>query len=118
MRKQRLSNVLERQARKAFIGRDAELGALLRVLEPGGPRVAFVYGIAGIGKSSLLAAFAEEARRRGASVVRLDCRAVEPTEQGFLAELGRAVGGRAARAEEAAACLGGLGSRVVLALDT
>ena len=118
MRKQRLSSVLERQARKAFIGRDPELSALLRVLEPAGPRVAFVYGIAGIGKSSLLAAFAEEARSRGASVVRLDCRAVEPTEQGFLAELGRAVGRRATRAEEAAARLGGLGSRVVLALDT
>src|SRR5262249_17997829 len=91
------------------------------------PLVAAVHGIAGIGKSALLAAFAEDARAHGATVVSLDCGGIEPTERGFLAALDRAIG--ALRAEppggpwplatlaEAAAALGGLGDRVVLVLD-
>ena len=47
----------------------------------GGPQVVFVHGIAGIGKFTLLEAFAEQARSRGATVVRLDCRGVEPTDR-------------------------------------
>ena len=49
------------------VGRDAELGALLRLLDPAGPRVCFVYGIAGIGKSTLLARFRDECSERGVS---------------------------------------------------
>ena len=39
------------------VGRAHELSLLSRVLDAVGPRVCFVYGIAGIGKSSLLAKF-------------------------------------------------------------
>ena len=39
------------------VGRTAEIGLLSRVLDAAGPRVCFVYGLAGIGKSSLLAQF-------------------------------------------------------------
>src|SRR5262245_47478429 len=112
----------------AVVGRAAERAILLDLAERDRPLVAVVHGIAGIGKSALLAAFAEDARGRGAAVVSLDCGGIEPTERGFLAALDRAIG--ALRAEppgvtrpmatvaEAAAALSGLGDRVVLALDS
>jgi len=53
--------------------------------------VCFVYGIAGIGKSSLLARFGEECEQLGIGVVAVDCRSIEPTEQGFLGGLATAV---------------------------
>lgn len=55
-------------------------------------RIAFLRGIAGIGKSSLLAAFLRGAGADGHRVVALDGRTVEPTEAGFVAALGGAVG--------------------------
>ena len=112
----------------AVVGRQAERAVLLDLAERDRPLVVAVHGIAGIGKSALLAAFAEDARAHGAAVVSLDCGGIEPTERGFLAALDRAIG--ALRAEppgrtrpmatvaEAAAVLSGLGDRVVLVLDT
>lgn len=112
----------------AVVGRSAERAVLLDLAERDRPLVVAVHGIAGIGKSALLAAFAEDARTHGAAVVSLDCGGIEPTERGFLAALDRAIG--ALRAEppgrrrpmatvtEAAAALSGLGDRVVLVLDT
>ena len=112
----------------AVVGRQAERAVLLDLAERDRPLVVAVHGIAGIGKSALLAAFAEDARAHGAAVVSLDCGGIEPTERGFLAALDRAIG--ALRAEppggtrpmttvaEAAAVLSDLGDRVVLVLDT
>jgi Transcriptional regulatory protein, C terminal len=112
----------------AVVGRQAERAVLLRLAERDRPLVVAVHGIAGIGKSALLAAFAEDARARGAAVVSLDCGGIEPTERGFLTALGRAIG--VLRAEpspgirplatvaDAAGALSGLGDRVVLVLDT
>ena len=109
----------------AVVGRQVERAVLLELVECDRPLVVAVHGIAGIGKSALLAAFAEDARAHGAVVVRLDCGGIEPTERGFLA---RAIG--TLRAEppggtrplatitEAAAALSALGHRVVLVLDT
>src|SRR6516164_5436005 len=105
----------------AVVGRRAERAVLLDLAERDRPLVVAVHGIAGIGKSALLAAFAEDARAHGAAVVSLDCGGIEPTERGFLAALDRAIG--ALRAEppgtrpmatvaEAAAGLSGLGDRV------
>ena len=112
----------------AVVGRQAERAVLLELAERDRPLVVAVHGIAGIGKSALLAAFAEDARARGAVVVSLDCGGIEPTERGFLAALDRAIGALRARppggsrptatVAEAAAALGGLGDRVVLVLDT
>jgi hypothetical protein len=80
----------------------------------------------------VLDAFIAEERARGAVVVRLDCRAVEPTPAGFLHEVGTAIGipsrvlstaalaaavPSAAPAAEVTRRLGGLGERVLLALD-
>jgi len=101
-----------------IVGRAAQKAALLETLEEGGPLVVFVHGIAGVGKSALLEAFAGEARSRGETVVMVDCRSIEPTERGFLDRLGSAIGGAPASAEEATERLAGLGVRVVLVLDT
>jgi hypothetical protein len=73
------------ERRAPVVGREAEREALAALLEPGGPLVAIVHGIAGSGKSALLRAFAADAADRGASVVTVDARAIEPTPQGFAA---------------------------------
>ena len=73
------------ERRAALVGRDDELAALATLLEPDGPLVAVVHGVAGSGKSALLRAFGAAAAERGAAVVAVDGRAVEPTPQGFLA---------------------------------
>lgn len=114
----RVGDFLKRQAMEGFVGRSDEKAALLGVLEEKGPIVVFVHGIAGIGKSSLLEAFSAEARGRGATVVRLDCRSIEPTERGFIQELGSAIGSEAGTADETTERLGRLGQRVILVLDT
>lgn len=68
-------------------GRERELASLQRVLDVNGPRVAFVYGVAGIGKSALLNAFANGLRELGTQVWRIDCAAIDPTESSFRAAL-------------------------------
>ena len=78
-----------------LVGRDDEMDVLRRLLGEDGPLVVFVHGIAGIGKSALVEAFGVEARAAGATVLRLDCRSIEPTERGFLAALEGKTGGRA-----------------------
>jgi Transcriptional regulatory protein, C terminal len=67
----------------SLVGREAELRALAACVDDQ-TRVAFIHGIAGVGKSALLGAFLDLRRAAGASVVELDCRTVEPTERGFL----------------------------------
>src|SRR3954469_9093215 len=71
----------------ALKGRERELASLHRVLDGNGPRVAFVYGVAGIGKSTLLNAFARGVRGSGTEVWRIDCAAIDPTESSFRAAL-------------------------------
>jgi transcriptional regulator/AAA ATPase-like protein len=113
----RIRDHVARQAAEGLLGRSEEKATLLECLQPGGPLVIHVHGVAGVGKSSLLEVFAAEARGQGATIVRLDCRAVEPTHRGFLHELVVAIGGNSATTEEAVDRLGALGDRVVLALD-
>jgi hypothetical protein len=113
-----MGELLAKRATESFVGRADEMATLFHCLDEGDPFVVHLYGIAGIGKSMLLEAFSAQARSRGAAVVRLDCRAVEPTERGFIHGLGTAIGGDISTVGEAAARLGRLGSRVVLALDT
>ena len=78
-----LAAVLQKQA-KAVVGRDHELARLRDEAAP----ITWVHGIAGCGKTALLRAFADE------NVAWIDCRSVEPTEQGFHAALEKALGGR------------------------
>jgi hypothetical protein len=68
-------------------GRERELAALQRVLDANGPRVAVVYGVAGVGKSALLNAFASRVRLSGTPVWCIDCAAIDPTESSFRAAL-------------------------------
>ena len=60
----RVGDILKQRALESFIGRTEEKTILLSLLEENGPLVVFVHGIGGIGKSSLLEAFSEEARGR------------------------------------------------------
>jgi DNA-binding winged helix-turn-helix (wHTH) protein len=115
---QKLGDILSEQARADFAGREQEMDALFELFERGGPLVVHVHGVAGIGKSSLLEAFGARARSRGARVVRIDCRAVAPTAQAFLAELSEALGEPLPTVEDAAGRLSLFGESVVLTLDT
>lgn len=113
-----VKDLLDRRLARDFVGRAEELGFLLETLDPDGPLVVYLYGIAGSGKSTLLDVFAQRARVAGATVIRLDCRGIEPTETGLLSELAVATGGAPGAPEEIAVRLGQVGTRVVVALDT
>ncbi len=114
----RLGDMASDHARAHFAGRARELAAMASLFDAGGPVVVHVNGVAGIGKSTLLDAFAARARAAGAAVVRIDCRAVEPTPRGFLAEISDALGEPIERVEDLAESLSSLGERVVVTLDT
>jgi GTPase SAR1 family protein len=79
--------------------------------------VVFIHGIGGVGKSTLVEAFAGDARGRGAIVLRFDCGAIEPTARGFLDAISAAIGGDLSTAEEVATRLTSLGQCVVLVFD-
>ncbi len=113
-----LKDLLDRRLAVDFVGRSEELEFLLQTLDQDGPLVVYLHGMAGVGKSTLLQAFARHARARGATVVRLDCQAIEPSERHLLCELATATGGVASSPQQVAARLGQVGTRVIVALDT
>src|SRR5215471_15903145 len=110
----RIRDWLSQQATQKFVGRRQEIEQLLYLVSDGKIPVIFVHGIGGIGKSSLLNVFAVEAQARGAVVIRLDCRTIKPTPDGFLRELINAIGGNSADVEQVATRLSQLGGRVIL----
>ena len=112
------SDLTTNRAYQGFVGRTNELDTLRGVLATAGPRVAHVYGITGIGKTALLDILAAEAEDAGASVIRLDCRHIEPTEPGFLHALGVAIGDGGSGVDTLVERLGLLSPTVLLALDT
>ena len=111
-----LQSTLDQRA-GALIGRERERAALRELVEREVPPVAFVHGIAGVGKSMLLQAVAVEARARGTLVIALDGRAFEPTERGFLTSLGSVLGRPLATIADATVALAG-DARVLLMIDT
>ena len=113
-----LRDLLDRRLAVDFVGRQEELNLLLQTLAPDGPLVMYLHGITGTGKSTLLDAFTRHARAAGATVIRLDCQSVEPTEAGLLSELAVATGGVPGSPREVAARLGQVGTRVIVALDS
>ena len=115
---QKVGQMLASRAAESFVGRANEIDRLISSFQKDTPLVLHVYGIAGIGKSSLVAEFARRARDAGLTVVRLDCRSIEPSAEGFLAELATAIGGGEQSAADIGVRLAQFGSRVVLALDT
>ncbi|MBV1786659.1 winged helix-turn-helix domain-containing protein [Marinobacterium sp. D7] len=113
-----IGDLIAANARYDRILRPKELAHLSAALAEDGPRVVHLHGIAGIGKSTLLAMFAEHSRANGVTLLRLDCRRIEPTAEGFLRELSQAAGCDGSSLSTIADRLIDLGSRVVLALDT
>lgn len=87
----RVKDILAAKASENFIGRQEELASLLLSLTDSGPLVTWVHGIAGIGKSALLAEFRARALALGAAIVTLDARLIEPTPAGFHHALGDAL---------------------------
>src|SRR6185369_515408 len=109
-----LGALLNRQA-SAITGREQERAQLARLLEADGPVVAYVHGLAGVGKTTLLHAFAADARAAGAVTVELDGHVTYPTQRAVLSSLGA---GEEPRLEDAVAALGARGEQVVLIVDT
>ena len=71
-----------------IIGRKGELTSLARLAAEDGPCCAFIWGIPGIGKSTLLQAFIENLQPMQCGHLVLDCGLIEPTERGFRKALG------------------------------
>jgi Transcriptional regulatory protein, C terminal/AAA ATPase domain len=113
----RVADLAAEQATRSFVGRRDELSLLLHMLDDSGPAVTYVHGIAGIGKSRLLSAFAQRAASQGASVIVLDCRAVEPTESGFLRALATRFGTQFTSSADAIRIMTVSGLWLVIALD-
>ena len=80
---------------RAFVGRERELATFRSALaEPERPlTVLYLTGPGGIGKSSLLRRFAQEAREAEREVVTIDARSMECTPEAFLAHAGKALTG-------------------------
>jgi len=114
----RFKDLLAQRTSENFVGRQAEVTTLLRLLADDAPIVMHVHGIGGIGKTRLLEEFADQARAHGAVVVTLDCRTLEPSPAGFLRALGLVIGGALHTPEDAAERLSQLSPRVVLTFDT
>src|SRR5579859_2055497 len=110
----RVQDLLNQQATRNFVGRTQEIAHLSNLLFEKDTLVVFVHGIGGIGKSSLLEAFAAQAQTAGSVVVKLDCRAIKPSDEGFLNELGAAIGSEPGDVGQTAAQLGQLGEYVIL----
>ncbi len=102
---------------RALVGREQELVSLGLVLADDGPRVEFVHGIGGVGKSALLEAFSAGARMSGATVIQLDGGDIEPTARGFTAALAAASGSTSDDFANAVARLADMPSPVVIVID-
>ncbi len=113
---QRIRDVLAGRASAGFVGREEELRLLAECAESDGPLIAWVHGLAGVGKTALLQEFSASAMARGRQVIRLDCRFIEPTPEGFLSVLERVLDCPLPTVEAAAECLGGRKS-TLLVLD-
>jgi len=73
----------------ALIGRESELTFLSRLFDDRGPDVIGVYGIAGIGKSTVINTFCSTAVTINQQIVHIDCQLTEPTAAAFLQQLNR-----------------------------
>jgi hypothetical protein len=112
-----LADRISLERRSGFVGREAELARLASAFEERGPVMTLVVGLGGMGKSSLLDAFAERLAEQAIRVLRVDCRAVEPTSAGLLAALGQLLGKALSSPRDLAETLAPLGPRLGLAFD-
>ncbi|HEX6337896.1 MAG TPA: ATP-binding protein [Jiangellaceae bacterium] len=81
-----LGEVLASRRRVRFVGRTAELELFGLALDSAEPpfSILYVHGPGGVGKTSLLDAFAEQAALAGAAVIRIDGRDISPSPQAVL----------------------------------
>ncbi len=94
MRARSLRDVVRAADAEFFIGRDAELGAVRDLIDPGtSSRILLVHGPGGIGKSALLRAAARIADAKGLTTAMFDARALPARLDAALAELLDAAGG-------------------------
>ena len=119
---QTISQRIADAAGRDFVGRRQELELLRPAADARDDApvlVAFVHGPGGIGKSRLLEV-AAGAVPEGTTVMRLDCRAIEPTPAGLLGAMAEALGAPRADADLArvARLVRGVPGRIVLTLDT
>ncbi len=78
---------------RTFVGRATELAHFRATLRggPEAPAVIYLHGPGGVGKSTLLRRFADEARDTGRPVIEVNGRLIDPSPQGFTTEIGTAV---------------------------
>lgn len=74
----------EARRRELFVDRVDELAMLLGAAQDPGPRIFYVHGPGGIGKTSLLQIVAVALRARGVAIRRIDARDLELTPEAFL----------------------------------
>jgi hypothetical protein len=84
-----LGTRLQTLRQQRFVGRGEDLALFREALESDDPSFAvlYVHGPGGVGKTTLLDAFARQALEKGCAVVRVDGRAVEPSPDGFARAL-------------------------------
>ncbi|GGK72192.1 winged helix-turn-helix domain-containing protein [Amphritea balenae] len=112
-----IADLLARKNHANFANRSVELATLCGTLQDDLPRVIHISGIPGIGKSTLLEMYTDQAREQGAIVIRLDCRTIEPTPKGLLKQLDEATGLCASNPEQICDRFADFDTRVVLAFD-
>src|SRR6185436_10727153 len=112
-----LADRIRLERRSGYVGRETELARLASAFEERGPVMTLVVGLGGVGKSSLLDAFAERLGEQAIRVLRVDCRAVEPSPAGVLSALGALLGAAPSSPQELSETLAPLGPRLALAFD-
>jgi class 3 adenylate cyclase len=116
-----ISARLAERAQTSFVGREKELSLLRNAISADELPfvVVYIHGIGGIGKSRLLQAVFQNLHP-DITPIRLDCREIEPTEQGFLKALRDSVCPEEFELEKTTIIskLAQPGRRTVLALDT
>lgn len=99
-----LQAVIDRLEADRFVGRTGEISLFRELLKSGRPALLNVHGVGGIGKTSLLRAFAREAAAAGVAWIAIDGAGLQPTPREFcrqlLAELAaHGLGGEAEQSE-------------------
>ncbi|MFI7498793.1 ATP-binding protein [Streptomyces sp. NPDC049687] len=89
-RHRRFGSHLARSRKRVFVGRREELALFRTAIRDGGQAaVLYVHGPGGVGKSTLLRRFADEAVNSGRHVIEVDGRTTEPSPGSFQAVVGR-----------------------------
>lgn len=100
-----------------FFGRKKELAFLAQAQRQDGPDVIGVYGLAGIGKSSLLDQCMKQLGGTSQQIIFFDCQLIEPTPSAFLVALSEKLAITATSIEQLRVALDEVVTPVLLVLD-